>query len=62
MTRVAFLDCDGVLACCRSVLLNFDDDDPTLVFDREVRAGRLEFNLLRNVVRLRGMLERSTVL
>ena len=38
---MVFLDCDGVLACARSVSYDYDEGDPTLLFDEQQRDGCL---------------------
>jgi len=40
--RIIFLDCDGVLANYRSQLMDYEDDDPTLIHDSAGRELPLE--------------------
>eukprot|EP01052_Picozoa_sp_SAG31_P054027 SAG31_NODE_14153_length_824_cov_1.383448_1_plen_253_part_10 len=51
-TRVVFLDCDGVLACYRSLVGDFEDDDPSLLFDSTSQVSTpLERRCLANLKR-----------
>jgi len=47
--RVIFLDVDGVLACSRSILCDYDDKDPTLLFDIKGKMFPLERSRLENL-------------
>ena len=49
--NAVFIDCDGVLACYRSVCCIFEDDDDTLVHDPEQRDAciPLEKRCIRNL-------------
>lgn len=50
VTRCIFLDVDGVLVCSRSLLLEFEEDDPTLIFDPRGSEFPLERSCVNELV------------